>query len=187
MWCTECFFFFPPTPIRNRKKWQKRRKMGPTSFGSCGCVRRRRTYDKSPGTATASRPTPPGREVAACRWRNRWPSSITVCQIQYVFFSDINSHGFSATVHLVSSRSTHIQRRCEPCPLRSIRQGHYFRLISSKIQAKANLLLPFSIGPTVLGCMSDTSAFLIEYSKGIKNKRNAEGEQPKKVHHKFLS
>lgn len=51
---------------------------------------------------------------------------------------------------------------------------HSFRLISSNIQAKANLLLPFSIGPTVLGCMSDTSAFLIEDSKGIQNKRNVE-------------
>jgi hypothetical protein len=40
---------------------------GPTSFGSCGCVRRRHTCDKSPGTVTASRPTLPGREAAVYR------------------------------------------------------------------------------------------------------------------------
>lgn len=53
--------------FRPNKTEMTKQNNGPTSFGSCGCVRRRHTCDKSPGTVTASRPTLPGREAAVYR------------------------------------------------------------------------------------------------------------------------
>lgn len=77
LWQTSstCSFYF-----QFKSKEGKRRGKWRTSFGSCGCVRRRRICGKLPGTAKVSRPTPPEPAVAACRWRSRWPSSTTAVE-----------------------------------------------------------------------------------------------------------